>query len=128
MSDESGEVMGDLKDLSPGMDVRLTVEDDGEELELDGHVTDAWYDEPEQLGFGWDSGELTVDVDLTDETVEEQDMATHSLDIRGTEKKPGEWKRVSIAVWDPVAEDGMVVEHDWTRLGTITGVEVLDDE
>lgn len=128
MSGESSAVMDALAGLNAGDDVRLTMDRDGEELELDGCVTDAYRAEPEQLGFGWNPGDLQVDVDLTNETVAELDVATHSLDVRATERKPGKWKRVSTMVYDPEVEDGEVVTDAWTDMGDITDVEVVDGE
>jgi hypothetical protein len=134
MTDANGGVMDALTGLEPGDDVTITVERNGEELELDGHVVDAYREEPEKDGFGYVSGSLDVDVELANSAVRELQeyegqwlrAATHSVDIHVKESRPGLWSDPSVSTWDPETENGTVVQDSWTGLGELRAVEASE--
>lgn len=127
MTEPGAEVMDALMDLDMGEDVRVTVERDGEELEIDAYVVETYYEPPEKDAWGWIDGDLHVHMEASDETVADTWLPTHSLSVMASESHPGEWKRVGFTVWDPEVEDGTVVRDDYADVGDITGVEVEND-
>lgn len=128
--------MDTLTALDSGDLVTVTVvreREDGEglELELDGHVVEAYRHEPEPHGVGYLDGGLSVNVELANSAVEDLQAyegewlrnATHALEISVTERRPGKWDDPSVMVWDPEADDGMVTQDHWTTLGELRSVE-----
>lgn len=131
MSEPSREVMNALTGLNPGDDVTITTVRDGEELELelDAHVTEAYHEEPDRDAWGYVEGSVRVNVDLADSAVERLQgrewlrNATHNVDIRAKEPRPGSWDEPSVVMWDPEVEDGIAVRDEWTDLGELRSVE-----
>lgn len=131
MGEPKTELMDALTALNTGDSVTIAVVHEGEELELDGYVTDAYHDEPERHGFGYVKGSVHVGVELANSAVEQLQAydgewfrnATHSVDIRAKEPRPGKWDDPSVVMWDPEVDDGLVVADHWTDLGELQSVE-----
>lgn len=128
------ELMDALTALEQGDDITITVAREGEELELDVYVLDIRREESERRGYAYLKGSLSVDLELTNSAVERlQDFegdwlrnATHRVDIRAKEPRPGEWENLTVDMWDPVAEGGELVSHEWTDLGELRSVKTRD--
>lgn len=127
MNVPDNDVIETLCELEPGDTAILTVERDGEELELNTYVTDGYHEQPEKRGFGYLNGELVIELDTLPEDVDRLELASHSLTIMATQKRPTVWDDFSFTIWDPVTDDGEVVEHKHSPMGEITDVEIVED-
>lgn len=116
-------VIEGLKNIDQGDEVRLVI--DGEEY--DGHAIEAYYKPWERDQWGGIDGEVIVGLELANDTVEKHDLPTHQLSISAREVDEDEWELSYITVWDPVVEDGTVIEDDYRSIGDLGGVEVISD-
>lgn len=132
MSQPNADVMDALTGLDPGDDVTLTMVHGPEELELDGYVTDVYHEEPVSAAYGAvDPGSLSVDVELENSAVERLQefegewypTASHSVDISAKDHGHGTWADLSVVMWTPEVDDGMVISEGWTDLGELRSVE-----
>lgn len=111
-------VIDALRELDRGDEVRLTIGGD----EYAGVVTE-WFHDPAEYHDGLPiRGGLTVGLEFDDATVTHHDVE-HSATVFVTERRPGEFEAPTIEVWDPVVEDGTVVEDDYRVLSEIEEVE-----
>lgn len=124
MTAPDADVMDALMALDAGDDVTLTVADEnGEERELDAHVTDTYRHEPEREGGVYVPGQLDIHMDATDDAVDSHGLGSHSLALHAKDHRPGRWKQAELTVWDPATDDeGFIIRDEYTDLGTITAV------
>lgn len=105
------------EDVDEGDEVVLTA--DGSEYT--GVVSYKHYEEAEYHDGVPVPGRLSLDVELSNESVEEHDAPSHHLTARARESRPGYWYPAEAAVWHP---DGDDVDGGWyTELGEIARVE-----
>lgn len=109
-----------LDDVSEDDEITLTV--DG--TEYTGEVSYKHYAEAEFQDGVPITGMLSLDVELTNESVQETDAPSHQVTIHAQERKPGRWRPAKAAVWDPTVEDGTIVEERYEELGTPEEVEI----
>lgn len=103
-----------LEDVSEGDEITLTV--DG--TEYTGEVAYKHHAEAEYHDGVPVTGMLSLDVELTNESVEETDAPSHQVTIHAQERKPGQWRPAKAAVWNPTVDDGTIVEERYDELGT----------
>lgn len=120
-------------ELEAGDYVQITL-DTG--LELTAYVTDAYHDtvenppsEPVPV-----PGSLDVRMELPNSEYHrlneqrDDDVNTQSASFHVKERRRGRWDTpVPFTMYDPVAEDGIVVSEEWTTLGDITAIEITDE-
>jgi hypothetical protein len=103
---------------------RIEVEVDGKTLPL--YVVEAFRREVEYYDGIPHKGVLRIETEL-DGDVEDYDIPTHSVTLRATEPKPGNWYGFETTVWDPVVnEETEIVRDEYNDLGKPTNVEVKE--
>lgn len=70
-----------------------------------------------------ETGELDATFELENEEVDRRGFNTGQVYIRATAEQPDEWTAPHASIWNPVVEDGEVVEDEYRVLGTVEKVE-----
>lgn len=122
MTDDVPDVVTDLRDAGSGSYVRVTT-DDGEEYTL--YLVDVEYIPYGDHEYGHFRAIIELDADVHDVPGE---YPSESGSILSGTDYSGEWRDVSLSVWDPeVDDDDYVIEDDYLGLGMIVSVEKIDD-
>lgn len=76
-----------------------------------------------------DPGSVDIGLEATSEAYHAYDLPSETLMVYAKESQPGHFDEVDLNVWVPEAEgDGHITGGRWETLGTITDVQMADDE
>lgn len=97
----------------------VVVAADGEQYE--GDVTDAQRWECELVGGFMESGDVRIDIELTAQSVNAQNLPGNHLLITATEKVPTHWDTRHASIFD--LQENETIRH----LGEVTEIEVVNN-
>lgn len=112
------EIIENLLELQDNQEIEITTE---EFENLTGVVVDSHYREREHIdGIPMD-GNLTIEIELDDDTVDRCEELRRVMKIEATESRS--WEEPEALIWDPIIEDGDIKDYNYQSIGKVKKVK-----